>query len=41
MTPNLRYNKKITSKLINAIPKEEDKVNVTSVNRNTHNKQKI
>lgn len=41
MTPNLRYNKKITSKLINAIPKAEDKVNLMSVNWNIDNKQKI
>lgn len=41
MTPNLRFNKKLTKKLLKASPKEKDKVSLLSINWNLQNSNKI
>lgn len=41
MTPNLRYNKKLTRKLLDASPKEKDRVSLLSINWNLENSDRI
>ena len=41
MTPKLRFNKKLTKKLLKASPKEKDKVSLLSINWNLQNSNKI
>lgn len=41
MIPNLRFNKKLTKKLLKASPKEKDKVSLLSINWNLQNSNKI
>lgn len=41
MTPNLRYNKKMTAKLVKAAPEEENKVSLMSVDWGIENKNHI
>lgn len=41
MTPNLRFNKRLTKKLLKASPKEDKKVSLLSINWNIENGNKI
>lgn len=41
MTPNLRYNKSITKKLIRSCPKKEDRVGLLSINWGMDNKKDV
>lgn len=41
MTPNLRYNKRMTAKLIKAAPKEREKVSLLSAEWNIENRKHV